>query len=188
MDIAGAMIGLALLSPLLLATAIYIKLVSSGPVFFRQQRYGAQGRPFLMWKFRTIEMDNASERHMSYVSGLMDSHKRLRKCDRELKIIRGGRLLRKLGIDELPQLFNVLRGEMSLVGPRPDVMCPESYQAWQRRRFDVVPGITGLWQVNGKNNTTFATMMRMDILYIRRRSLWLDVSILLQTVPTVIFG
>jgi lipopolysaccharide/colanic/teichoic acid biosynthesis glycosyltransferase len=110
----------------------------------------------------------------------------LKKRDYELAIIPGGRLLRKFGLDELPQLINVLKGEMSLVGPRPDVVPLRNYQAWQRRRFAVVPGITGLWQVCGKNDTTFDTMVRLDILYIRRRSFLLDMRILLRTIPAVV--
>jgi lipopolysaccharide/colanic/teichoic acid biosynthesis glycosyltransferase len=184
-DIAGASLGLMVLSPLLLIVAAYIKCVSRGPVFFRQRRYGAGGRPFVLWKLRTMHVAAAAERHRSHVSGLMESNGRLAKCDAQFAIIPGGRFLRKLGVDELPQLFNVLKGEMSLVGPRPDVLPIGNYRLWQRRRFDVVPGITGLWQVCGKNDTTFSTMIRLDIVYVRRRSLWLDLLILLRTIPAV---
>lgn len=185
MDIVGAIAVLIILSPLLLAVAVLIKSVSRGPVFFRQRRFGAAGRSFILWKFRTIEINDASAPHHSHVSDLMARDQPLKKRDYELAIIPGGRFLRKLGLDELPQLFNVLKGEMSLVGPRPDVVPPRNYQSWQRRRFDVVPGMTGLWQVCGKNETTFSTMMRLDILYIRRRSIWLDMIILLRTIPAV---
>ena len=171
MDIAGAGLGLLALSPLLLAVALWIKCVSAGPVFFRQRRFGLGGRPFAMWKFRTLEIDELPSTQYSYVSDLMSTDLPFVKRDRELQVIRGGSLFRKLGLDELPQLFNVLKGEMSLVGPRPDVVPFQSYAVWQRRRFDVVPGITGLWQVSGKNQTTFSTMMSMDIAYVRRRSL-----------------
>ncbi|MEX0612247.1 MAG: sugar transferase [Pirellulales bacterium] len=184
-DVGGSIVGLVILSPLLLAVAVLIKSVSQGPVFFRQRRFGAGGRPFILWKFRTIDINEATARHRSHVSNLMDSGRTLQKRDDELAIIWGGRMLRKLGIDELPQLFNVMKGDMSLVGPRPDVLPLRNYQTWQRRRFDVVPGITGLWQVCGKNHTTFSTMMRMDILYVRRRSFWLDMIILLRTIPAV---
>jgi lipopolysaccharide/colanic/teichoic acid biosynthesis glycosyltransferase len=186
MDLAGAIAGLVILWPVFLAVAVLIKCVSPGPVFFRQRRFGAGGRPFILWKFRTIEINEASARHRSHVSELMGSNQPLKKRDYELAIIRGGRFLRKFGLDELPQLINVLKGEMSLVGPRPDVVPLRNYQVWQRRRFNVVPGITGLWQVCGKNHTTFSTMMRMDILYVRRRSFCLDVFILLRTLPAVV--
>ena len=186
MDIVGAILGLVIFSPLFLAVAVLIKCASPGPVFFRQRRFGAAGRPFILWKFRTLAINEASARHRSHVSDLMDSNLPLKKRDYELEIIPGCRLLRKLGLDELPQLINVLKGDMSLVGPRPDVVPLRNYRAWQQRRFDVVPGITGLWQVCGKNDTTFATMMRMDVLYVRRRSFWLDVTILLRTIPAIV--
>jgi lipopolysaccharide/colanic/teichoic acid biosynthesis glycosyltransferase len=187
MDVTLASLALILMLPLLVAVAVWIKVVSQGPVFFRQLRYGLAGRPFQIWKFRTIRTDGASQTHCLHVSNLMASDGRLTKLDGDLAFIPGGRLLRKLGIDELPQLLNVLRGDMSLVGPRPDVLPLESYKTWQRHRFDVLPGITGLWQVSGKNQTTFSTMIWLDITYIRRRSILFDLLILLRTVPTVLF-
>jgi lipopolysaccharide/colanic/teichoic acid biosynthesis glycosyltransferase len=186
MDVCGAVLGLVLFLPVFLGIAAWIKSVSRGPVFFRQRRFGAGGRPFILWKFRTMEINDAAARHRSHVSDLMGNNLPLTKRDYELAIIPGCRIIRKLGFDELPQLINVLRGEMSLVGPRPDVVPLRNYQAWQRRRFAVAPGITGLWQVCGKNDTTFDTMMRMDILYIRRRSFWLDMTILMRTIPAVV--
>jgi lipopolysaccharide/colanic/teichoic acid biosynthesis glycosyltransferase len=187
MDIFGAIIGLIALSPLLLIVAACIKCVSRGPVFFRQQRYGLAGRPFTMWKFRTIETNQSHEdRQQSHVANLMQNDRPLQKRDLSSCVIPGGALLRRFGIDELPQLFNVLCGEMSLVGPRPDVLPLGSYQVWQRRRFDVEPGITGLWQVSGKNLTTFTKMIRLDIAYVRRRSFWLDVNILMRTITAVL--
>ena len=186
MDIAGAGLGLIVLTPLLLAFALWIKCSSRGPVFFRQTRYGLAGRPFVIWKFRTLETHDASDRHHSYVSCLMNSNSPLVKRDKELQVIRGGGFLRKFGLDELPQLLNVLNGEMSLVGPRPDIIPLDQYRTWQRRRFDVLPGITGLWQVSGKNGTTFSGMMKLDILYVRRRSVWFDLAILLRTIPAVV--
>jgi lipopolysaccharide/colanic/teichoic acid biosynthesis glycosyltransferase len=188
MDIAGSLLGLAILWPLFVLVALLIKCVSRGPVFFRQRRYGLCGRPFTVWKFRTMETTHAPVRHLTYVADLMHNGQPLRKLDDELEIIPGGRILRRIGIDELPQLINVLKGEMSLVGPRPDVMPPSSFRHWRRRRFDVLPGITGLWQVSGKNRTTFATMMRLDMAYIRRRNFWLDVAILLRTFLAVVRG
>jgi lipopolysaccharide/colanic/teichoic acid biosynthesis glycosyltransferase len=187
MDILGAVAALVLLSPLLMLIAAYIKCVSRGPVFFRQRRYGLAGQPFTMWKFRTIKTSQSHEdRQQSYVADLMQNDRPLQKRDLSKCVIFGGAVLRRFGIDELPQLFNVLSGEMSLVGPRPDVLPLGSYEAWQRRRFDVEPGITGLWQVSGKNQTTFSAMIRLDIAYVRCRSFRLDVSILLRTINAVI--
>jgi lipopolysaccharide/colanic/teichoic acid biosynthesis glycosyltransferase len=187
-DIAGAGIGLAILSPLLVGIAAYIKCVSRGPVFFRQRRYGLAGRPFMVWKFRTLQVNEADTTQRAYMAELMENEKPMVKRDRQLDIIPGGRVLRKLGLDELPQLFNVLRGEMSIVGPRPHVVPFESYTVWQRRRFDVVPGITGLWQVSGKEETTFSAMMRLDIEYVRRRSLLFDFQLMLRTIPVLLAG
>jgi lipopolysaccharide/colanic/teichoic acid biosynthesis glycosyltransferase len=185
-DIVGASVLLALLSPLFVVIGLYIKCVSRGPVLFRQRRFGLGGRPFQVWKFRTIEVSNAPVRHRSHVAELMANNRPLEKCDDKLEVIPGGGVLRRCGIDELPQLINVLKGEMSLVGPRPDVVPFCDYSKWQQQRFDVLPGITGLWQVHGKNRTTFATMMRLDALYVRRRSFWLDLDILLRTIPAIV--
>jgi lipopolysaccharide/colanic/teichoic acid biosynthesis glycosyltransferase len=166
---------------------VIIKLVSRGPIFFRQERVGALGEPFLMWKFRTMCVTVDSSIHQAHVTQQMQANGTMSKLDDELELIPFGRTFRQLGIDELPQLFNVLRGDMSLVGPRPDVAPFESYKPWQRRRFDVLPGITGLWQVSGKNETTFEEMMRLDAQYVEQRSMWMDTKILLMTIPTV-FG
>jgi lipopolysaccharide/colanic/teichoic acid biosynthesis glycosyltransferase len=185
MDIIGVTVGLLVLSPLLFGIAAFIKCVSGGPVLYRQRRYGLNGRPFEVWKFRTIEVSHEPDNHHSHVSGLMASNQPLKKLDHKLDVIPGGGMLRGLGIDELPQLFNVLRGEMSLVGPRPDVVPFDQYDGWHRRRFDVLPGITGLWQVSGKNERTFVEMMCLDMAYVRRRSLWLDIRILLLTLPAI---
>jgi len=186
MDIFGSIVGLTLLWPLFAIVGVYIKCVSRGPVFFRQRRYGTSEQPFDLWKFRTMEVTQTPMRHLTYVADLMHNDQPLKKIDDELAIIPGARILRKLGIDELPQLINVLNGEMSLVGPRPDVMPPSAFHHWRRHRFDVSPGITGLWQVSGKNRTTFSEMMQLDMAYIRRRSLWLDVTILLRTFLAVV--
>lgn len=187
MDVVGAIVLLAVLLPIFLCVAVFIKCVSRGPVLYRQRRYGLGGRPFKVWKFRTIEVNHELSEHRSHVADLMASDRPLEKRDHALDIIRGGKLMRKFGIDELPQLMNVLKGEMSLVGPRPDVVPFDDYASWHRRRFDVLPGITGLWQVSGKNRTTFATMMRLDLAYVRRRSFWLDVTILLLTIPSLVW-
>lgn len=184
-DVVGALIALVLLSPLLFAVAVFIKCVSPGPVLYRQLRYGLGGQPFKVWKFRTIEVNDEVHQHQSHVADLMNSNRPLQKRDHTLDVIPGGSIFRNFGIDELPQLINVLIGEMSLVGPRPDVVPFEQYDGWHRRRFDVLPGITGLWQVSGKNQTTFSEMMCLDVAYVRRRSLWLDVRIMLLTIPAL---
>ena len=186
MDLVGASFALVVLSPWMLAIALWIKCVSRGPIFFCQQRTGLAGQAFIIWKFRTLEVQCAADRQASYIAGLMQSNSPLVNRDHELPVIRGGSILRKFGVDELPQLINVLLGEMSLVGPRPDVLPFDQYRNWQRRRFDVLPGITGLWQVSGKNKTTFTRMMKLDILYVHRRSAWLDLAILLKTIPAVL--
>jgi lipopolysaccharide/colanic/teichoic acid biosynthesis glycosyltransferase len=184
-DIAGSAALITILLPVLLCVAAFIKCVSRGPVLFRQKRYGLGGRPFRVWKFRTIEVSAESGQHRSHVADLMTSNGTLHKRDHELDVISGGRLMRKMGIDELPQLFNVLKGEMSIIGPRPDVVPLNQYHKLHQRRFDVVPGITGLWQVSGKNRTTFDEMMQLDLVYVRRRSPWFDASIVLRTFPAL---
>jgi lipopolysaccharide/colanic/teichoic acid biosynthesis glycosyltransferase len=185
-DISGAMLGMTLLAPLFLLVIVLIKATSRGPVFFKQQRIGYLGEPFTMWKFRTMEVDADTSRHEQYVAKFIDTDSTLLKLDTDSQLVPLGKWLRLLCIDELPQLINVLGGTMSLVGPRPDVVPYDQYHEWQKRRFDVAPGMTGLWQVSGKNRTTFTEMMRLDIDYAQRRSLALDLNILLMTVPTVL--
>lgn len=185
-DILGSAAALIVLSPVALCIGLFIKCVSPGSVFYRQQRYGLNGRPFKVWKFRTIDASHSGHDHHVHVTHLMANNRTLEKRDHKLDIIRGGAFLRNFGIDELPQLINVLVGEMSLVGPRPDVVPFEHYESWHRRRFDVLPGITGLWQVRGKNRTTFSQMMQLDLAYVRRRSVWLDLFILIWTIPALL--
>lgn len=186
LDMVGALVGIVLLSPLLFGVVLLIKLGSRGPVFYRQQRAGARGRPFEMWKFRTMCSSVDASIHQAHVSQQMQANGTMSKLDHQQPLIPLGKTLRALGLDELPQLVNILRGDMSLVGPRPDVISYADYKPWQRRRFDVLPGITGLWQVNGKNDTTFEEMVRMDTQYAEHRSLQLDLWILLVTIPTVL--
>jgi lipopolysaccharide/colanic/teichoic acid biosynthesis glycosyltransferase len=188
MDVVGSSCGLIVASPLLILIALIIKCVSRGPVLFRQQRFGLGGQPFFVWKFRTMDTVEQSTQHQSYVLDLMTNNSTYQKRDRQLAVIPCGALIRRLGLDELPQLVNVLKGEMSLVGPRPDVVPLERYEPWQRDRFRAVPGITGLWQVSGKNQTTFATMIHLDIAYIHLRSLWFDLFILARTLPAILFN
>jgi len=184
-DISGAIVGLAVLSPVLLLTGAAIRIVSPGPALFRQQRVGYRGSPFTIWKFRTMRADVDGQIHQEYVRKLAKTDGLLDKLPTDGQMIPLGVLLRKLAIDELPQLINVLRGEMSLVGPRPDVVPYEEYDPRDRRRFEVLPGVTGLWQVAATNGTTFTEMMRLDLEYVDQRSLWLDAKILLTTVPAI---
>jgi lipopolysaccharide/colanic/teichoic acid biosynthesis glycosyltransferase len=189
MDITFAGMALLLLSPLFLLIALFIKIVDPGPVFFKQTRVGRLGRPFSMWKFRTMKVNAETQSHQNYFHNLMESDQPMTKLDakNDPRIIPLGRLLRKTGIDELPQIFNVLRGDMSLVGPRPCLPYEyEKYRHWQHNRFDILPGITGLWQVSGKNNTTFKQMIRLDITYSRQLSLKEDLRILFKTIPAII--
>lgn len=189
MDILGATAGLILLSPLFLLIAVIIKIVSPGPVFFRQERVGHAGKPFTFLKFRTMHVNNDATIHRQYLSSLISGDQAMEKLDtdRDPRIIRFGRFFRQSCLDELPQLINVLRGEMSLVGPRPCLPYEaQEYLLWHSRRFDTVPGMTGLWQVNGKNKTTFKEMIRFDIVYAQRISPWLDLKILLKTGPAIL--
>jgi lipopolysaccharide/colanic/teichoic acid biosynthesis glycosyltransferase len=173
------------------AIALWIKIVSPGPVFFRQSRVGAGGVRFWLWKFRTMHVDAETASHEHHLAALLAAGGTapMTKLDRtgDVRIIRGGRFLRGLGLDELPQVFNVWRGEMSLVGPRPCLPYEfERYSPNQRARVAVVPGLTGYWQVHGKNRTTFAEMIEMDIWYTQNLSLWLDLEIIARTVPALL--
>ena len=193
-DIFGSLFGLIFLSPLLLAIAIAIKATSKGPIFFKQQRVGFRGNLFNFWKFRSMRIDHDPTEHQRHLEELIESckdddkGKAMEKLDDVNPAITWvGRFLRKSSLDELPQLFNVLRGEMSLVGPRPCLPYEaEKYLLWNRRRFDIIPGLTGLWQVMGKNKLSFNKMIRLDITYARNRSFWLDVKILFRTFPAVV--
>ena len=188
-DIAGSFVAILLLSPLLLLVALLIRIVSPGPVLFRQKRVGYLGRVFTMWKFRTMHVNADTTLHQNYLRELINNEKEMTKLDhgRDPRIIPFGTLLRATGIDELPQLINVLLGDMSLVGPRPCLPYEAyEYHSWQMRRFDALPGLTGLWQVSGKNRTTFKEMMRLDIGYTRKQAFLLDVMIVLKTIPAIV--
>ena len=188
-DIAGSVLAIILLSPLLLAVPILIKIVSPGPIFFRQDRIGYRGKVFTIWKFRTMHVNADSTPHMNYVQGLISNENVMTKLDKvkDRRIIPFGNLLRATGVDELPQLLNVILGDMSLIGPRPCLSYEvEGYNHWQMRRFDAVPGLTGLWQVSGKNRTTFKEMMRLDIGYAKKRAFLLDMIIFLKTIPAIV--
>ena len=190
MDIIVAALSLIVLSPLLLFISIMIKFVSYGPVFFKQERVGYLGKKFIMWKFRSMKVDCDTFSHQDHTSKLINSTKQIdeneklpmTKLDDHPHIIPFGKILRKLCIDELPQLIHVLYGKMSIVGPRPPIPYEvDEYLYWHNGRFDVVPGITGLWQVSGKNQLTFDQMIRLDIQYSRQLSIWLDIKIILMT-------
>lgn len=167
-----------------LALALVIKLGSPGPVFFTQRRIGHRGADFTLFKFRTMKVNAETDSHRAHTRDLIESDKPMVKLDAKSdpRLIPFGGLIRASGLDELPQLLNVLRGEMSLVGPRPCIPYEyECYEPWQRRRLDAVPGLTGLWQVSGKNRTTFQQMVKLDIEYSERQSLLLDLSIMAKT-------
>ena len=190
MDLCLAILLLIVLSPILALVALIIRLDSDGPVFYRQIRIGRGRRPFSMWKFRTMVRDAPEDRHRDFVLALMRGSEPTRpvaKLVDDPRITRVGRWLRKSSFDELPQLFNVVRGEMSLIGPRPPALYEyEAYQPWQLERFEMPQGMTGLWQVSGRNRVTYRRMHELDIEYVRRWSLWLDVKILIATLRAVV--
>ena len=197
-DIVVAVSGLVLCSPLFLMIASLVKLSSSGPVFYRQERIGQYGVPFVFLKFRSMYVDNDPRKHKQYVqqmiAGKADPYAQNKiavyKMTTDPRVTRVGALLRKTSLDELPQLLNVLRGDMSLVGPRPPIGYEvEAYEPWHRRRIvEAKPGITGLWQVNGRSRLKFDEMVRLDLAYTKRWSLWLDIKILLRTPRAVLEG
>ena len=183
-DLAVCVLLLPVVLPLFLLSALAIRLDSPGPIFHAQERTGRDGTPFRMLKFRTM-VRNAAElkAQLAHLNVLPPPDF---KIPHDPRITRVGKFLRQTSLDELPQLLNVLRGDMSLVGPRPTSFAPTTYQLWHTRRLEVTPGITGLWQVKGRNTTTFDERLRLDIEYIEHRSFGLDLKILLQTVPSVL--
>jgi lipopolysaccharide/colanic/teichoic acid biosynthesis glycosyltransferase len=169
---------------LLLAVMLWIRLVSRGPALFRQQRVGHGEKLFTIFKFRTMHEGSPTRDHELHVARLVESDRPMVKLDElgDTRLIPGACFLRSTGLDELPQLFNVLRGEMSLVGPRPCIPGEHGFfTSAQRERFRVLPGLTGLWQVSGKNRTTFREMAALDVAYARRSSPGLDLSVILRT-------
>lgn len=186
LDIVGALLLLVALSPLFILISIYIKCFSRGPVFFVQERIGAGAQRFRMFKFRTMHGAHASDAHRDYVASLVHADAPAEKPEYQSRLIRGGAILRSLSLDELPQLFNVLVGNMSLIGPRPEVLQLEDYEAWQLRRFEVLPGISGLWQVSGKNRLTFNQMIRLDIQYVDELTFTLDLKIAVKTIGVIL--
>ncbi|HVP14117.1 MAG TPA: sugar transferase [Terriglobales bacterium] len=185
LDVVGALAGLILTSPLLLLAAILIKLESRGPVVYKSIRIGRGARPFTFYKLRSM-VDGADQRRHA-LSHLNETDGPVFKMTRDPRVTRIGRLLRMTSLDEFPQLWNVLRGEMSLVGPRPPIAEEVvQYEPWQLRRLDVLPGITCLWQISGRSRIGFQEWMRLDLEYIKHRSLWLDLKILVRTIPAVL--
>lgn len=189
LDIILSAVLLVLLSPLMAAIAMLIKLDSPGPILFRQQRVGERGRLFWMYKFRSM-IDGAEKAEIQLLHQTSEGKAFFAKTPADTRITRVGRLLRRTSLDELPQLFNVLVGQMSLVGPRPEMpWMIEIYEPWQRKRFTVPQGMTGWWQVNGRmQRATLQQRAEDDLFYIRHYSLWLDMRILWKTVHAIIRG
>ena len=189
LDIACCLIALPCLILCTLIVQVLVSIFSPGPVFFLQERIGYGGRRFRLYKFRTMHRCSVPTKHETHFADLMKSDVPMQKLDGkgDARIIPGGWLLRATGLDELPQIINVLRGEMSIVGPRPCIPYEyERYSHSQRRRTQTLPGLTGLWQVSGKNRTTFHEMIRLDLTYAEKKSLWLDVKIILGTLPAIL--
>jgi lipopolysaccharide/colanic/teichoic acid biosynthesis glycosyltransferase len=198
-DIAGSAIALVLLSPICGLIALVIKLTSDGPVLFRQPRLGHYGKEFELLKFRSMKMNCGSDIHQEYVSKFISGQVSGKngngtaptfKIQSDPRITEVGKFLRKTSLDEVPQFWNVLIGQMSLVGPRPPLDYEfKAYSLWHRRRvLEIKPGITGLWQVEGRSRTQFDEMVRLDLKYARGWSLWLDLKIILRTPGAVVFG
>ena len=183
-DITCCVLALPVLSLSAVVMAVATQIASPGPLFFRQERVGFQGRRFKIYKFRTMAVDADTTAHQNHFKELMASNAPMVKLDakRDSRLIPGAWILRASGLDELPQIINVLRGDMSLVGPRPCIPSEfENYLPEQRERVNAVPGLTGLWQVSGKNRTTFEEMMRLDVHYVRNASLLLNLKIMILT-------
>jgi exopolysaccharide production protein ExoY len=189
LDVTCIMLSMPFWLPVFLFLALWIKVASPGPIFFRQERVGYHGKRFMILKFRTMKVNVEMRTHERHLEGLINADVPMTKLDAagDPRIIPGGRILRATGLDELPQLFNVLRDEMSLVGPRPCTPHEfKSYQVWQKERVNALPGLTGYWQVNGKNKTTFTEMIKLDIFYTKNVSLGLDLALMLKTFPALI--
>jgi len=199
-DVIGSIAGIVIFSPFFILIPIFIKLTSRGPIFFRQERVGQYEKNFMFLKFRSMYSGNNEDVHKEFVHNLIlkktpcdagdnGSGQKVFKITNDRRVTPIGKILRKTSMDELPQFFNVLRGEMSLAGPRPPIPYElQKYDSWHRRRvLEIKPGITGLWQVMGRSSTSFDEMVRLDLQYATNWSLWLDIKILLKT-PWSIFG
>ena len=184
LDLLWILLSLPVWLPLMLLLMLLTRIASPGPVFYRQKRVGLGGRHFFIWKFRTMKLSAETQTHERYFQELMRSDCPMTKLDAhgDPRLTPFGRVLRASGLDEMPQIFNVLRGEMSLVGPRPCTPNEfDHYEPWQRQRANCLPGLTGYWQVNGKNKTTFNEMVAMDLFYLKNMSIFLDLKIILKT-------
>jgi lipopolysaccharide/colanic/teichoic acid biosynthesis glycosyltransferase len=189
LDVTLVVLAFPFLIPVGIFIYTFIKFASPGPAFFRQQRVGYLRRRFMCLKFRTMKVNADTGVHQAHLKQLMTTNQPTQKldCAGDKRLIAGGMWLRAAGVDELPQLFNVLRGDMSLVGPRPCTpyefeLLPEPY----KQRCQAPPGLTGLWQISGKNKTTFAESMELDLKYVREKSLWLDLNIIVLTFPAIL--
>ena len=190
-DVVGSFVLLVALLPLFAILAVVIKLTSRGPVFYKTTVIGRDGKPFVWYKFRSMYVNTDDRHHRRFVRDLITGRRKEgnNKITRDPRVTPVGRIIRRFSIDELPQLFNVLKGDMSLIGPRPCL--PFEYELmkeWHRRRFQITPGMTGLWQVCGRSEVAYDDMVVMDLYYIENRSFWLDFEILLKTVPVVLTG
>ncbi|RJQ18378.1 MAG: sugar transferase [Nitrospiraceae bacterium] len=195
MDIFGSITGLIVFFPIFIVLSILIRIDSPGPAIFKQKRIGKDGRPFIFYKFRTMTNNADETAHRDYIRKLLteedvkpenNGKEKIFKLVNDARITRIGCFLRKTSIDELPQLFNVLRGDMSLVGPRPPIPYEvELYEEWQVKRLSVIPGMTGLWQVEGRNKLGYIDSIQLDLEYIKNWSLWLDIKILFKTISVV---
>jgi lipopolysaccharide/colanic/teichoic acid biosynthesis glycosyltransferase len=193
-DIIGAILGLIILSPLFFLISIIIKISSKGPVFYRQVRIGRDGKPFMFYKFRSMFTrkggDHERERVMiEFMKNDCKQNGEDTKIIVEERVTKIGRIIRKTSLDELPQLINVLKGDMSLVGPRPCLLYEyKNYDEWQKRRLSVLPGCTGVWQVSGRSKVSFKDSIVLDIYYVNNMSPWFDLQLIFKTFPVMLLG
>jgi undecaprenyl-phosphate galactose phosphotransferase len=197
MDVIVSLVLLVVLLPVFLLVAVLIKATSSGPVLFKQVRIGKNGRRFNFYKFRTMVANADAAQHKEFLKQFIDGkvagerpdRAKVYKITNDARVTKIGALLRRTSIDEFPQLLNVLRGEMSLVGPRPSLPYEfDNFKAWHKRRFNVLPGMTGLWQVSGRSSVKFNDMIMLDLYYIENMSIWFDIQIILKTLPAMFAG
>jgi undecaprenyl-phosphate galactose phosphotransferase len=192
-DLILTTLGVILLAPVYAAVALAVRLDSAGPILYAQTRIGKDGKPFEFYKFRSMYVGSDSDANRKsavakFIRGRNDGNGSMKIVD-ERKVTRVGKFIRKTSLDELPQLFNVLKGEMSLVGPRPCLPYEwEHYENWHRKRLSVIPGCTGVWQVNGRSEVGFEDMVILDLYYINNASILMDVKLILKTIPVMLFG
>ena len=193
LDLIGSLAAVVVLAPFLVLVWCLVRSTSAGPALYRQERLGRRKRPFTLLKFRTMYVNNNDQAHRQYVTSLLSDRqtppggqRRLYKLENDPRITAAGTWLRRLSLDELPQLFNVIKGEMSLVGPRPVLAWEaEMFREQDHRRFEVKPGITGLWQVSGRSKLSYQEQLELDVEYVRRLSFGLDLAILAGTIPAL---